>query len=98
MLFTLDGITLALKAAIRSSVPKLASYLLKRYAKTLQTPPTAQLALIEACLTLSLGSIAGNVMRVKAFLPFLKGIPARNTELHRAYPGWLVGKTHLSFT
>src|SRR4029434_10147315 len=30
---------------------------------------------------------------VKAFLPFFQGIPARNTELHRAYPGWLVGKT-----
>src|SRR4029434_3346863 len=38
-----------LKAAIRSSVPKLARLLPKRHAKTLQTPPTAQLTLIEAC-------------------------------------------------
>src|SRR4029434_8764843 len=38
-----------LKAAIRSSVPKLASELPKRHAKTLQTPTTAPLALIKAC-------------------------------------------------
>ena len=42
------------------------------------------------------GSIAGKVMRVKAFLPFLQGVPARYTELHRAYTGWLVGKTQVS--
>ena len=36
------------KAAIGSPVPKLASKLLKRHAQMLQTPPTAQLALIEA--------------------------------------------------
>ena len=41
--------SLLLKAAIRSSVPKLASFLPKRHAKTLQTPPTAQLTLIEVC-------------------------------------------------
>ena len=38
-----------LKAAKRSSVPKLASKLPNKNAKTLQTPPTAQLTLIEAC-------------------------------------------------
>ena len=32
-------------------------------------------------------------MHVKAFLPFLQGVPAWYTELHNAYPGWLVGKT-----
>ena len=40
-------------------------------------------------------SITGNVTRVKAFLPFLQGVPARYTELHRAYLGWLVGKTQV---
>src|SRR4029434_193406 len=32
---------------------------------------------------------------MKAFLPFLQGVPARYTELHRAYPGWLVGKAQV---
>ena len=32
---------------------------------------------------------------VKAFLPFLQGIPAWYTELHMAYLRWLVGKTQV---
>ena len=86
------------KAAIRSYVPKLASYLPKRHAKTLQTPPTAQLILIEACNTLT-GVFWQYSWQchaaVKAFLSFLQGVPARDTELHWAYPGWLVGKTQV---
>src|SRR4029434_5192734 len=34
-------------------------------------------------------------MCVNAFYPFLQGVPARYTELHSAYPGWLVGKTQV---
>ena len=53
----------------------------KKHTKTLQTPPTAQLALREADQhkLVSFGSIAGNVMRVKAFLLFLQGVPASYT-------------------
>ena len=39
----------SLQVALWSLVLKLASYLPKMYAKPLQTPPTAQLALIKAC-------------------------------------------------
>ena len=45
---------------------------------------------------MSFDSIAGNVMRVKAFLPFLQGVPARYTKLHRAYLGWLVRITQFN--
>ena len=32
---------------------------------------------------------------VKDFLPFLQGVPAQNTELHRALTRWLVGNTQV---
>ena len=32
---------------------------------------------------------------VKASLTFLEGVPALNTELHSAYPGWLMRTTHV---
>ena len=52
-------------------------------AKTLQTPPTAQLTLIEASLTLTgvFWQCSWQCHAVKAFLSFLQGVPARNTEL-----------------
>src|SRR4029434_6781469 len=80
---------------ISSSVPKLASKLPKRYAKTLQTPPTAQLALIGFQHTNFCLWHRWQCHAVKAFLQFLLGVPARNTELHRSYPGWLLGKTQV---
>src|SRR4029434_10976438 len=86
------------KAAMQCSVPKLVSLLPKRHAKTLQTPPTAQLTLIEAdanTLTGVFWQYSWQSHAVEAFLPFLQGVPARNTELHGTYPGWLVGKTQV---
>src|SRR4029434_3245734 len=67
----------------------------KKLANTTNSPSSTDRSLPTHKLV-SFGSIAGNVMRVKAFLPFLPGVPARYTELHhRAYPGWLVGKTQV---
>ena len=57
--------------------------------KTSQTPPTAQ------ALTGVFWQYRWQCHAVKACLPFLQGIPARYTELHRAYPGWIVGKTQM---
>ena len=62
-----------LKAAIRSSVPKLACSLPKSHTKTLQTSPIAQLTLIEVANTLTgvFWQYSWQCHAVKAFLPFL---------------------------
>src|SRR4029434_6806017 len=65
--------------------------------KPCNTPSTAQLTLIEACQHTNrcIWQYSWQCHAVKAFLPFLQGIPAWYTELHRAYPGWLVRKTQV---
>ena len=63
--------------------------------KPLQKTPTAQLALIKACQHTNWYLAIWQCHAVKAFLPFLPGVPAWNTELYITYPGWLVGKTQV---
>ena len=48
----------------------LASYLPKKHAKTLQSPPTAELALIKIANMLTFGIIAVDVVLWRLFLHF----------------------------